>query len=158
MIGRILLWKTPLGRINIGAIEFTQYEGAQRQAKTNSIFFKSVRLPVLHPHNVTVNGTLQATRMGAKSWLLFWLQECGAGSPDNTPFSFQMEDWLLQLVSVEMLPLLFSHRPFLIAMDLRIWILLPLSCLGLWKRERQATPIDRDTTFSAYLDILLLGI
>lgn len=112
MIGRNLLWKTPLGRINIGAIEFTQYEGAQRQPKPNSRFFKLVCLTVLHPHNVTVNDILQPTRMEARSWLLFWLQECGAGSPDNTPFSFQMEDWLLRLISVDMLSLFFYTDPF----------------------------------------------
>lgn len=136
MIGRSLLWNTPLGRSNIAAIEFTQYEGAQRQPKPNSRLSKLVCLTVLHPHNVTINDTLQPTRMEARSWLLFWLQECAAGIPDNTPFSFQVEDWLLQLISVDMLPLLFLHRPFLIGMDLRIWIRLPLWCTELWKEDR----------------------
>ncbi len=49
--------------------------------------------------------------MEARRWLLFWLQEFGAVSPDNTPFSFQMEDWLLQLISVDILPLFFYTDP-----------------------------------------------
>ncbi len=145
MIGRSLPWKTPLGRSNIGAIEFTWYEGAQRQSKPYSRFFKLVCLTILHPHNIPINDTLQPTRIETRRWLLFWLQKCGAGSTDNTPFSFQMEDWLLQLSSVDMLPLFFFlHRLFLIAVDLQIWILLPLMCIELWKEAslRRSTGIQ----------------